>query len=155
MRTKYYFAYGSNMNLDQMEKRCPGAKPIAQGFLDGYELAFHRRYLDIVPREGGVVWGVIWEISKENEIALDFYEGYPEFYIKENVNIMVPSEGYEVEDALVYIMAPQHKNPQPPTEDYLNGVLLGCQQNEITEDYVKRAYRDSLEWAIDKIVTEL
>ena len=28
MKEKLYFAYGSNMNLDQMEFRCPDAKVV-------------------------------------------------------------------------------------------------------------------------------
>ena len=37
-----YFAYGSNLNLDQMARRCPDAEPVGRVRLDGYRLAFRR-----------------------------------------------------------------------------------------------------------------
>ena len=39
-KKRYYLAYGSNLNKAQMQKRCPGAKPIGKGLLEGYELFF-------------------------------------------------------------------------------------------------------------------
>lgn len=41
-----YFAYGSNLNLDQMARRCPDAEPVGRVRLDGYRLAF-RRTVDV------------------------------------------------------------------------------------------------------------
>ena len=35
-----YFAYGSNINLDQMSYRCPAAQVVGPVTLDGYELLF-------------------------------------------------------------------------------------------------------------------
>lgn len=40
MKEIYYFAYGSNMNLDQMEYRCPDAEVVENVRLEGYRLAF-------------------------------------------------------------------------------------------------------------------
>ena len=40
MAEQLYFAYGSNMNLDQMEFRCPAAAVKENVRLDGYRLAF-------------------------------------------------------------------------------------------------------------------
>ena len=36
MKESYYFAYGSNMNLDQMAYRCPAASVVENVRLDGY-----------------------------------------------------------------------------------------------------------------------
>ena len=43
---KYYLAYGSNLNIRQMQMRCPGAKPVGTMVLEDYELLFKgdRRY---------------------------------------------------------------------------------------------------------------
>lgn len=35
METKIYLAYGSNMDLAQMKARCPGARLLGAGRLDG------------------------------------------------------------------------------------------------------------------------
>lgn len=40
MPMKLYAAYGSNMNLAQMAKRCPQAKAAGTGMLNNYRLTF-------------------------------------------------------------------------------------------------------------------
>ena len=40
MKESYYFAYGSNMNLDQMAYRCPAASVVEKVKLEGYRLTF-------------------------------------------------------------------------------------------------------------------
>ena len=39
-KEKLYFAYGSNMNLNQMAFRCPDAEVVESVRLEGYRLAF-------------------------------------------------------------------------------------------------------------------
>ena len=54
---KYYLAYGSNLNIRQMQMRCPGAKPVGTMVLKGYELLFKGSktgsYLTIEKKKGG------------------------------------------------------------------------------------------------------
>ena len=40
MAERLYFAYGSNINLEQMACRCPAAEVVGSAVLDGYELLF-------------------------------------------------------------------------------------------------------------------
>ena len=40
MEKPLYFAYGSNINLDQMQYRCPDATVYGQAVLDNYDLRF-------------------------------------------------------------------------------------------------------------------
>ena len=35
-----YIAYGSNMNMEQMKRRCPKATPIGKSMLKDYKLEF-------------------------------------------------------------------------------------------------------------------
>ena len=58
MSRKEYFAYGSNLNFEQMAYRCPEATVVGTAKLDGYELAFRRGYLTILPKEGASVEGL-------------------------------------------------------------------------------------------------
>ena len=37
---KYYVAYGSNLNREQMAHRCPDAKLVGTGMLSNYEMVF-------------------------------------------------------------------------------------------------------------------
>lgn len=90
MKESYYFAYGSNMNLDQMAYRCPAASVVEKVKLEGYRLTFCGRgkgcgVATILPEEGSRVEGVLWKITPECEKSLDFYEGYPHLYGKETV----------------------------------------------------------------------
>ena len=40
MKTKFYAAYGSNINIQQMSGRCPEATICNNGFINGYKLTF-------------------------------------------------------------------------------------------------------------------
>ena len=42
MADKLYFAYGSNINLEQMDYRCPDATVVGPVVLENYELLFRR-----------------------------------------------------------------------------------------------------------------
>lgn len=88
---KYYLAYGSNLNIPQMEVRCPTARPLGTGYIRGYELLFKGSktgsYLTIEPRKGARVPVAVWEVNPQDERNLDRYEGYPSFYYKKNCTI--------------------------------------------------------------------
>lgn len=51
MAKRLYFAYGSNINLEQMAVRCPAALMVGPAVLDGYELLFrgNRRGAGVAP----------------------------------------------------------------------------------------------------------
>ena len=78
---RYYIAYGSNLNVQQMRWRCPGARIIGTSELKDYRLLFKGSktgsYLTIEPEMGYTVPVAVWEVSAEDERALDRYEGYP------------------------------------------------------------------------------
>ena len=87
MSKKEYFAYGSNLNFEQMAYRCPEATAVGTAKLEGYELAFRRGYLTILPKEDASVEGLIWSVTDHDESQLDCYEGYPTFYDKETLTV--------------------------------------------------------------------
>ena len=87
LEKKLYFAYGSNMDLNQMAFRCPDAQALETVRLEGYRLAFrsnggNRGVATILPDPDSHVDGVLWEISPEDERNLNFYEGFPRLYSK-------------------------------------------------------------------------
>ena len=71
---KYYLAYGSNLNQDQMIQRCPGAKIIGSIYLNGFRLVF-RGVADFEKDTDSKLALGLWEITEDNEKALDRYEG--------------------------------------------------------------------------------
>lgn len=111
---KLYIAYGSNLNIVDMAKRCPGAQLIGSAELKNHELLF-RGHANVEPREGGSVPVGVWEIGPENEKRLDWYEGYPSYYGKETVEVELNSGPAS---AMVYIMQPGRR-PSLPDPDYV------------------------------------
>ena len=62
MMKRYYLAYGSNLNLEQMKKRCPKHKVVGMMLLEGYELLF-RKYLTVRKNADSVVPVGIFELD--------------------------------------------------------------------------------------------
>lgn len=149
LEKKLYFAYGSNMDLNQMAFRCPDAQALETVRLEGYCLAFcsnggNRGVATILPDPDSHVDGVLWEISPEDERNLNFYEGFPRLYGKPTLTV-VNRLGKEVE-AMAYVMnAPYKDRPAVPSASYLRGILRGCQQNGIDTRPVLAANLDALE----------
>lgn len=125
---KYYLAYGSNLNMEQMSRRCPGALPVGAAVIKDYELVFRRGYLTIEPKKGSSVPVGIWKISAENEKALDRYEGFPKFYIKKEFDI-----------GMAYIMVDGHPI-QAPSDGYFTTVYHGYKEFGLDPDPLIRAY---------------
>ena len=92
--SKLYIAYGSNLNVTQMSRRCPTAKVYGIGFLNNWELIYRGSktgaYATIQRKKGTLVPIVVWEIEKADEKNLDIYEGFPTFYFKQSVMVSLP-----------------------------------------------------------------
>ena len=73
---RYYFAYGSNMDNRQIRERCPDAVSVSMATLRGYRFIINTHGVaTVVPDTSGVVYGILWNISKGDEKSLDVYEG--------------------------------------------------------------------------------
>ncbi|NRY61501.1 gamma-glutamylcyclotransferase family protein [Clostridium beijerinckii] len=144
-KVKLYVAYGSNMNLEQMSHRCPKAKVVGTGILKDYKLTFRGRYkgvANIEPCNDKSVPIVLWETTEECERALDLYEGYPNFYIKKDIEVTV---GDESKTAMVYVMTKEYTNlVAAPTEYYFNVIARGYSDNAIDLKPLEIAYSECL-----------
>jgi hypothetical protein len=120
--SKYYLAYGSNLNVRQMQYRCPTARIVGISVIKNYELLYKGSktgaYLTIEKKKGSLVPVAVWEVSDEDESRLDIYEGFPDFYYKKNIRLPVKllrnSKTKEL-DAFVYIMHEERKLGVPTT----------------------------------------
>lgn len=107
---RYYLAYGSNLNVQQMAWRCPTAKAIGTAVIKDYELLFKGSqtgaYLTIEPKVGAEVPVAVWSVEPRDEERLDVYEGFPTFYYKTELDLPVRyfSGKTVVRTAFVYIM---------------------------------------------------
>ena len=69
---KYYIAYGSNLNIEQMKFRCPTAKVAGISEIPDYRLLFKGSqtgaYLTIEPYKGASVPVAVWEVKEDDEL---------------------------------------------------------------------------------------
>lgn len=74
--TTFYFAYGSNLHLKQMKRRCPSSKYIGKARLVNYRWQINERgYANVVEAPGHWVDGLVYEINPVDEAKLDINEG--------------------------------------------------------------------------------
>lgn len=144
-KAKLYGAYGSNMNLEQMSHRCPRAKVLGIGTLEDYKLTFRGRYkgvANIEPCKEKSVPIVLWEITDDCERALDLYEGFPNLYIKKQIEVTVDGK---MTKAMVYIMSSEYTDmAASPTEYYFNVIARGYSDNGIDLRPLQIAYSECL-----------
>jgi gamma-glutamylcyclotransferase (GGCT)/AIG2-like uncharacterized protein YtfP len=71
-----YFAYGSNMIVAAMARRCPRSKALGLARLERHRLAVMREgWLTAVRDSSCAVHGVLWDLALSDVAALDRYEG--------------------------------------------------------------------------------
>lgn len=135
MKRKIYLAYGSNMSLQQMYHRCPDAEPIGKGIIKGWRLMFKGsqsgNYATIEKQAGCKVPVVVWAISPADEKNLDRYEGWPSFYVKEDIEFDYIGDrpGRRAKGAgMAYIMPPENSKLGLPTRQYFDGILEGYER---------------------------
>lgn len=144
---KYYLAYGSNLNIQQMKYRCPDAKPIGTAFIKGYELLFKGSktgsYLTIEKADKSKVPVAVWEVSEADERRLDIYEGCPTFYYKTEMEVTVNHRKIKV---FVYIMH-EDRPLGKPSGQYIRTCLEGYRNFRFDDAYIWKALRISKEEA--------
>ena len=128
-----YFAYGSNLNLFQMKRRCKDSVFLKKYELKGYKLNFRSKYraADIEKSKNSTVPGALFEISKSDEKKLDVYEDFPILYKKLYFT-------YYNKTVMTYIMVNKTEF-RYPTERYLNVVKQGYKDCNLNISYLKKA----------------
>lgn len=136
---KVYLAYGSNLNLEQMEYRCPYAVPLGTAVLEGYRLLFRggkgSAVATVEPEDGCSVPVLLWEITPRDEHALDIYEGWPRLYRKETVIVLLDGKPLPV---MVYIMNEGYEMGLPSSQ-YLDTICEGYLSAGFPADPLKEA----------------
>ena len=122
--TFLYFAYGSNLNPEQIRRRIPEARAVGRATLRGWKLV-ERLYADIERSRGSRVEGVLYLVTKTELHRLDLYEGYPSIYNCFKVIVHAELMGsrairYRV-PAFTYAMTPEtrkRRDGKPYPDDY-------------------------------------
>ena len=135
-----YLAYGSNLNVEQMMHRCPGAQIVGKGVLKDWRLVF-RVHATIEPSKGSVVPFAVWDITDEDEARLDRYEGYPRYYVKRMLSVAFTdwANGSIVKSkAMAYIMT-EGRQVSVPSGSYYQIICDGYDWFGLDRDILKNA----------------
>ena len=134
-----YFAYGSNLDEQQMRERCPGSRALFRALLRGHRLDF--TYLsaarwgggtaDIVPETGATVFGLVYAMGDGDFARLDAFEaGYRrvELQVEDDAGAAFAVTSYSVRE----------KGSFAPHELYLGKILREAERLRFPEEYLAR-----------------
>jgi gamma-glutamylcyclotransferase (GGCT)/AIG2-like uncharacterized protein YtfP len=135
----YYFAYGSNLNWPQMQRRCPSSRFICIARLPDYQFGITRHSrlrncgtANVIAAPGKEVWGAVYDICDEELLILDSFE---DGYCRQ----ILPVFGLNGRDtplqALVYIAELEPDVPLPNTE-YKRLILEGAKHWQLPSLYL-------------------
>ncbi len=140
----YHFAYGSNMNSEQLQARCADAKLIAVAKLADHQLGFHGYTPEwdgaeetVSEAPGKEVWGVIYELTPSDKEKLDdwqdaLFDGSGAYFHSPAKVTDQQAKEYSV---LLYKKA-KLGNPEKPSEEYLNFIVKGAVERGLPAAYV-------------------
>lgn len=89
MSSRLYFAYGSNLDFNQMAARCPNAEYVGIATLKDHVLKLDSAgYATVVAQPGAHVQGALWNLDRCDEAKLDGFEGVEAgCYHKEDITV--------------------------------------------------------------------
>ena len=109
-----YFAYGSNLSVDQMMRRCPSAEVREALNISGWRLGF-KRFANIEEHEGSVINGALYALTDQDLAALDRYEA-----LYERLWLDVADVG-----RVVTYQIPEHRVMSQPEVSYVRVIAAG------------------------------
>ena len=136
----YYFAFGSNMDKQQMIDREVEFTEMQKGIMKDWKLVFNKRkwkgegvgFANIVPEYGLTVEGIIYKVNENTIQTLDDLEGIPKAYHKKTM--LVENINKESVNCIVYIANHSRTNNSlKPEKKYLNHLLAG--KEFLSEEY--------------------
>ncbi len=143
-----YFAYGSNMDWNQMRDRCPSACFVGVALLPDHRLAFTRKserrecgVADAVADKDSKVWGVVYQIDEKDIGKLDAYEDYrldrqKNAYQRESRHVFGDGKKKNPFEVAVYFANRQDKPPLP-NQAYKDLILAGAKHWHLPDEYIE------------------
>jgi phage replication-related protein YjqB (UPF0714/DUF867 family) len=128
-----YFAYGSNLCVNQMARRCPGAADPRPATLADHDWLINERGVATVePFDGSLVHGVVWQLTDHDLSTLDSAEGVPVRYRRDQLTVHT-ADGPS--DAWVYI---DHRvEPGAPRPGYLERIIDGALHHGLPHRWIE------------------
>lgn len=139
-----YFAYGSNMDTNELMDRSMRFSQRRHAVLRGYDLRFNKIATNgqkgegkgnVVKIDNEVVEGALYDIFDSDIKRLDVKEGYPDHYDK--INITLELDDRTTLQAMAYIAQPDMvREGLKPTKKYLKHYLKG--KDILSEPYYRK-----------------
>ncbi len=128
-----YFAYGANMSVGAMARRCPRSKALGPARLERHRLQVMREgWLTAAPDPRSAVHGVLWDLALSDVAALDRYEGLPQgLYSKVAQPVITPRGPRQ---AIIYFGA--NSGPGFARPDYIAQILDAARFWRLPEDAI-------------------
>ena len=149
-KRKLYLAYGSNLNVPQMRRLCPNATIVGTATIPDYQLLFKGSktgaYLTIEKKPGSSVPVGVWSVTARDEMELDVYEGFPNFYYKTEMTVEVKgikSGKKRSRKAFVYIMR-EERELGTPSQFYVDVCKAGYETFGFDPKFLREAIKASV-----------
>ena len=140
----WYFAYGSNLLVDQKEFRTGKIRRAIPCRLPGYRFAFNKRGTDglgkanIIPDSSQEVWGVAYLCDPVAMRTMDASEGVKCGHYQ-HLTVEVTTRDNETLTAVTYVAGPEFEvEGLSPGQDYRDRIVNGARHHGLPEDYVRR-----------------
>ena len=140
----WYFAYGSNLFIDQKEQRTGRIRQADLCRLPGFRFAFNKRgsngqiYANIVPDDAAEIWGVIYLCDPKAIREMDRFEGVSSGHY-ERISVTVESESGEKVEAITYVAGEDFVcEAGKPSPEYLHKIVSGARHHALPEVYVAK-----------------
>ena len=147
MSDHWYFAYGSNLSVEQKESRTGPIREARRARLDGYRIAFNKRGSDgagkanIIPHPVGVVWGIVHRCSPAALDEMDRYEGVRGGHYRRTRVRVQTDEGGEIE-AITYVAGDNFVDDSLRLDnEYLQTILRGARDHGLPNAYIQEIKR--------------
>ena len=141
-----YFAYGSNLDLAQMQSRCPSARYFARATLPRHDLVFRGTsahwggaVASLRPSKTRSTSGVLYAMRSADLVGLDYFEGHPRYY-RRRLRTVVDERGTRWA-AHVYILPAKLAPVGMPGRKYLEVLALAYGEHGFDIRALKRAVR--------------
>jgi gamma-glutamylcyclotransferase len=135
----YYFAYGSNLNWPQMQRRCPSSCFVCVARLADYQFGITRHSrlrkcgtANVFPAPGNEVWGAVYDVCGEDLNTLD---GFEDGYRRQILPVYAVDNGQAPLNVLVYIAELELDVPLPNAE-YKRLILEGAKHWKLPVPYL-------------------
>ena len=132
-----YFAYGSNMNFEQMRTRCPGSVFLMPATLKHWRYFINSNgYAGIKKEDNSETLGCLWQLNETHWQALDHYEGVREGCYRRSQLKVITEENKTGEIVTAYLS--NDESYGVPSKHYQSGVLQGAYQVGLPVHYISK-----------------